>query len=155
MRPLHLFAAAWFVCLPLLLALEGSAHYCTANDHSPCPRPSVLALIPVRSGSKSVPDKNIKIIAGKPLVAHTIAQALASSMVTRVIVSTDSEKYRDVALKWGAEAPFLRPASLAEDLTPDWPVFDHALRWLEAHEGYRPLIVVHLRATCPLRYICL
>ena len=112
----------------------------------------VLAVIPARAGSKSVPHKNIRSLAGLPLLAHSIKHALASHRVTRVLVSTDSEAYRAVALEHGAEAPFLRPAALSGDLEPDLGVFQHALSWLAEHEpGYAPHLVVHLRATCPVR----
>ena len=113
--------------------------------------PRVLALIPIRSGSKSLPHKNIRPLAGKPLVAHTIEHALASTRVSRVLVSTDSEQYRQIVLEHGAEAPFLRPAVHAGDLVGDLPVVKHALRWLAENEGYSPDIIVHLRATCPMR----
>ena len=81
---------------------------------SPPSTTQVLAIIPARSGSMSVPHKNIREFAGKPLLAHSIAQALAATTVTRVLVSTDSEDYRAIALKYGAEAPFLRPSKFAQ-----------------------------------------
>jgi CMP-N-acetylneuraminic acid synthetase len=110
----------------------------------------VLALIPARGGSKSIPRKNTKLLAGEPLIAYSIAAALDSSC-DRVIVSTDDPLIRRVALRYGAQAPFLRPAALAEDDTPDLPVFEHALNWLDEHEHYRPDLVVQLRPTSPLR----
>ncbi|RJQ36790.1 acylneuraminate cytidylyltransferase family protein [Candidatus Parcubacteria bacterium] len=112
---------------------------------------SVLALIPARGGSKGVPKKNLRLLAGKPLIAYSIIAAKASPAIDRVIVSTDSEEIADVAKRYGAEVPFLRPAELAEDLTPDYPVFEHCLDWLEAHEKWKPDIVVHLRPTGPIR----
>lgn len=115
--------------------------------------PKVLALIPARSGSKSVPHKNIRMIGGSPLIHHSIKQAQQSKLIRRVIVSTDSDRYRQVALDAGAEAPFLRPAAMAADLSPDVPAFQHALAWLKEHEGYTPDIVVHLRPTCPVRSV--
>ena len=121
----------------------------TAN----CKLAKILALIPIRSGSKSVPDKNIRMIGGKPLVAHSIAHALASRWAPRVLVSTDSSRYQAVARAHGAEAPFLRPDALAGDYIGDLPVVEHALSWLAEHEHYVPDIVVHLRATCPVRSV--
>jgi len=114
-------------------------------------RVEVLALIPARSGSKSIADKNIREIAGKPLIAHSIDHALASALVTRTIVSTDSPEYAEIARKHGAEVPFLRPEELARDDSADLGVFQHALSWLREEEGYEPEICVHLRPTCPLR----
>lgn len=112
---------------------------------------TVLALIPARAGSKGVPNKNVRIVAGKPLLAWSIEHALASRLVDRVIVSTDSPIYRQIALDFGAEAPFLRPDDISGDHATDLEVFQHALDWLRTHEGYEPGIVVHLRPTCPIR----
>ncbi|MFM8322671.1 MAG: cytidylyltransferase domain-containing protein [Chloroflexota bacterium] len=111
----------------------------------------VLALIPARGGSKSIPRKNIRSFAGHPLIAYSIAAGLAAETVTRVIVSTDDEEIAAVSRRYGAETPFLRPADFSADLTPDLPVFQHALGWLSEHEGYCPEIVVQLRPTSPLR----
>lgn len=111
----------------------------------------VLALIPARGGSKSIPRKNIRPFAGHPLIAYSIAAGLTAEMVTRVVVSTDDAEIAAIAREYGAEVPFLRPIELAQDDTPDLPVFQHALNWLAAEEGYRPDIVVHLRPTSPLR----
>ncbi len=111
----------------------------------------VLALIPARGGSKGIPRKNIRLFAGHPLIAYSIAAGLQAETVTRVIVSTDDEEIAAIAREYGAEVPFLRPAHLALDETPDYPVFLHALRWLEEREGYRPDIIVQLRPTSPIR----
>jgi N-acylneuraminate cytidylyltransferase len=111
----------------------------------------ILALIPARGGSKGIPRKNIRSFAGYPLIAWSIAAARQSEWVTRVIVSTDDEEIASVARDFGAETPFLRPAELAQDQTTDLPVFEHALKWLEENEGYRPEIVVQLRPTSPIR----
>ncbi|MCE9613236.1 MAG: acylneuraminate cytidylyltransferase family protein [Lentisphaerae bacterium] len=111
----------------------------------------ILALIPARSGSKSIVDKNVRLIAGKPLLAWSIEQARASRLVTRVLVSTDSDRYADLARQFGAETPFRRPAAIAGDLSTDLETFAHALAWLDAHEGYRPDICLHLRPTHPVR----
>jgi N-acylneuraminate cytidylyltransferase len=111
----------------------------------------ILALIPARGGSKGIPRKNIRLFAGYPLIAWSIAAARQSKLVTRVIVSTDDEEIASVAREWGAETPFLRPAKLAQDKTTDLPVFEHALKWLEEVEAYRPEIVMQLRPTSPIR----
>jgi YrbI family 3-deoxy-D-manno-octulosonate 8-phosphate phosphatase len=111
----------------------------------------VLALVPARGGSKGIPRKNIREFAGYPLIAWSIAAAKQAACVTRVIVSTDDEEIASIARDYGAETPFLRPAELAQDNTTDLPVFEHALQWLDAREGYRPEIVVQLRPTSPIR----
>ena len=112
---------------------------------------SVCAIIPARGGSKGIPRKNIVPIAGKPLLAYSIEHARDSMCVERTIVSTDDEEIAEVAVKWGAEVPFLRPGELSGDEVFDLPVFEHALQWLKDNEGYEPDVVVHLRPTSPLR----
>jgi N-acylneuraminate cytidylyltransferase len=114
-------------------------------------RTEVLAIIPARGGSKSIPRKNIRLLANHPLIAYSIAAGLAAEEVSRVIVSTDDEKIAEISQKYGAEIPFLRPAEFAQDETPDLPVFEHAMEWLENREGYIPDIVVQLRPTSPFR----
>jgi N-acylneuraminate cytidylyltransferase len=111
----------------------------------------ILALIPARGGSKGIPRKNIKSFAGYPLVAWSIAAGLQANSISRVIVSTDDEEIAAVAREYGADIPFLRPAEFAQDRSPDLPTFEHALKWLEDIEGYKPEIVVQLRPTSPLR----
>jgi CMP-N-acetylneuraminic acid synthetase len=113
----------------------------------------VLALVPARSGSKSIPHKNIQSFRGKPLLVHSVEQAVAAKNVDRVLVSTDSPGYRDIALSAGAEVPFLRPKDISGDLSTDLEVFVHALDWLMENEGYRPDVLVHLRPTYPTRRI--
>jgi N-acylneuraminate cytidylyltransferase len=113
----------------------------------------VLALIPARGGSKSIPRKNIRPFGGHPLIAYSIAAGRAATTVTRVIVSTDDEQIAEISRQYGAETPFLRPAEYSQDHTPDLPVFQHALRWLAEHEDYQPQIVVQLRPTSPLRRV--
>jgi CMP-N-acetylneuraminic acid synthetase len=120
---------------------------------SESPLPKILALIPARGGSKSIPRKNIRKLAGHPLISYSIAAGLAASAVTRVIVSTDDEEIAAVSRACGAEVPFLRPAEHAQDQTPDLPVFQHALHWLDQHENYQPEIVVQLRPTSPFRNV--
>jgi N-acylneuraminate cytidylyltransferase len=116
-------------------------------------RPDILALIPARGGSKSIPRKNLVVVGGKPLIAHSIAQALASRHITRTIVSTDDAEIADVARRSGAEVPFIRPAEFAQDRSLDLDVFRHALTWLRDNGGYRPEAVVHLRPTGPVRRV--
>lgn len=111
----------------------------------------VLALIPARGGSKSIPRKNIKLLGDFPLIAYSIAAGLQADLVTRVIVSTDDAEIAAVARQFGAEVPFMRPDEYAQDDTRDLPVFQHALAWLDEQEGYCPDIVVQLRPTSPLR----
>ena len=113
----------------------------------------VLAVIPARSGSKSVKDKNIRLIAEKPMIAYSIEHALNAPSIDRVIVSTDSLKYAEIAKSYGAEIPFLRPAEYATDEALDIDVFKHALSFLEKNEKYVPDIVVQLRPTYPIRNI--
>ena len=110
-----------------------------------------LAIIPARGGSKGIPRKNIRDFAGYPLIAYSIAAAKQADAVTRVIVSTDDEEIAEVGRQFGAEAPFLRPTEFAQDHSTDLPLFEHALGWLEQHEGYRPDVVVQLRPTSPIR----
>ena len=111
----------------------------------------ILALIPARGGSKGIPHKNIREFAGFPLIAWSIAAGLQAKSVSRVIVSTDDEKIAAIAREYGAEVPFMRPSDLAQDRTLDLPVFEHALKWLEDIEGYKPDHVVQLRPTSPIR----
>ncbi len=111
----------------------------------------VLGVIPARAGSKGVPNKNIRPLLGRPLIVYSIEAAQASRYIDRVIVSTDGEQISKIAKKFGAEVPFLRPADLAQDDTPDTPVFEHCVRWLKENENYTPDIIVHLRPTGPLR----
>ncbi len=111
----------------------------------------ILAIIPARGGSKGVPGKNIKMLAGKPLIAWTIETALSAPCLDRVILSTDDEKILKIGKKYGAETPFLRPASIAGDDTTDMPVYEHALTWLADNEKFYPDIIVWLRPTTPLR----
>jgi N-acylneuraminate cytidylyltransferase len=114
---------------------------------------NIVAIIPARGGSKSIPRKNIRIIGGKPLIAHSIEQALKSECITRVIVSTDDQEIAEIAAKHGAEVPFIRPAEYAQDDTPDWPVFNHALTWITQNEKYETDLVINLRPTTPNRQV--
>ncbi|HEY3063348.1 MAG TPA: acylneuraminate cytidylyltransferase family protein [Chloroflexota bacterium] len=112
---------------------------------------NVLAVVPARGGSKGIPRKNLQLLGGKPLVAHAIKAGLNAASVTRVVCSTEDEEIAWVARDAGAEVPFLRPVELAQDRSEDWPVFVHALNWLDEHEGWRPELIVNLRPTSPLR----
>ena len=111
----------------------------------------VVALIPARGGSKGIPGKNIASLAGKPLLVHSIEYSLSCPAVHRTIVSTDDPEIAEVALSYGAEVPFLRPAKFAQDDTTDLPVFLHAIEWFKENENYIPDLWVQLRPTTPLR----
>ena len=111
----------------------------------------IVALIPARSGSKGVPGKNIKPLAGFPLIAYSIKAALKSKLIDRVIVSTDSEEYANIAREYGAEVPFLRPSELSGDKAADTDFFKHAIDWFTENEGEVPEYFAHLRPTTPLR----
>lgn len=110
----------------------------------------IIAIIPARGNSKSIPRKNIREFAGYPLIAYSLTAAHRSHFINRIIVSTDNEEIANVSRGYGAEVPFMRPAELALDDTTDYPVFKHALQWLATNENYHPDFVVHLRATSPL-----
>tara|TARA_Y100000593_G_C4293776_1_gene329571 strand:- start:1045 stop:1752 length:708 start_codon:yes stop_codon:yes gene_type:complete len=116
---------------------------------------SILTLIPARSGSKGIPDKNIKLLNGKPLIQYSIDQAKKSKYTEqmRIIVSTDSEKYASIAKKLGAECPFLRPTEISQDLSTDYQFIEHALNYLKKKENYIPDIILQLRPTQPLRRV--
>jgi len=110
----------------------------------------VLAIIPARGGSKGLPGKNVRALAGHPLIAYSVAAGLQTNLVNRVICSTDSEEIANVARQYGAEIPFMRPAELAQDDSPDIDFFNHAIEEL-AKTGYRPDIIVQLRPSDPFR----
>jgi CMP-N,N'-diacetyllegionaminic acid synthase len=110
----------------------------------------VLALVPARGGSKGVPDKNLRVIAGRTLLDYVAAAAGQSGVVDRIVLTTDSEAIAATGRRAGLDVPFLRPAELARDQTPMLPVVQHALEWL-ATAGWIPEIVVLLQPTSPLR----
>jgi len=110
-----------------------------------------LAIISAREGSKGFPGKNIVQLGGKPLIAWTILAARKAKTVNRIIVTTDSTQIADIALRYGAEAPFIRPKELALDDTPGILPILHAINWLSANENYNPHCVIHLQPTSPLR----
>jgi CMP-N-acetylneuraminic acid synthetase len=111
---------------------------------------NILGLIPARGGSKGIPGKNLIPLAGKTLLAYTVEAGLASLGLTRLVLSTDDEAIAQAGRALGAEAPFLRPAVLAQDDTPALPVIQHAVRFLE-DQGWRADVVVYLQPTSPLR----
>lgn len=110
----------------------------------------VLALIPARSGSKGLPGKNIRILHQKPLIAWSIEAAKNSFYIDDLLVSTDSQKIADIAIKYGAEAPFLRPSELASDNASSIDVILHAVDWLAAQNRCYEIVVL-LEPTSPLR----
>ena len=107
-----------------------------------------IAVIPARGGSKRIPRKNIRDFAGKPMIAHSIICAQQSGLFDRIIVSTDDDEIAALAKTWGAEAPFKRPAELANDFAPTVPVIAHAIEWLKANDQY-PDYVCCIYATAP------
>ncbi|MFO0718737.1 MAG: acylneuraminate cytidylyltransferase family protein [Candidatus Paceibacterota bacterium] len=113
----------------------------------------VFALVLARGGSKRIPKKNIKLLAGKPLIAYSIDEAKKSKYIDKLITSTDDVEIAEVAKQYGCDVPFMRPADLAGDSVTDYPVFLHALKWLKENEGYEPDIIVQLRPTSPLRTV--
>lgn len=112
---------------------------------------NILSIIPARSGSKSIPNKNIKILAGKPLLSYSIDYSKRCKIVTNTIVSTDSFEYKEIALKYGADVPMLRPSNLSGDDIQDYPVAYHELIISEKYFNKIFDIIVWLRPTSPLR----
>jgi CMP-N,N'-diacetyllegionaminic acid synthase len=113
--------------------------------------PRVLGVVTARAGSKGIPGKNTRPLAGKPLISHTIECAMASRAFDRVMLSTDDEVAAAIAKRLGCEVPFMRPAELAADDTPHLPVMRHALAWLRDNERYESDYVMILLPTSPLR----
>ena len=109
------------------------------------------AIIPARSGSKGIKDKNLSLLHGYPLLSYSIAAAKKCPSISRVIVSTDSELYADVSKKFGAEVPFLRPKKISADNSSDYDFIAHAIEWFEKYDDGSPEFIVHLRPTTPLR----
>ena len=112
----------------------------------------VWALIPARSGSKGVPNKNIMDLGGYPLIAYSIVVAKKCSTIDRVIVSTDSEEYARIALKYGAEVPFLRPSDISNDSSTDLEFFQHAVEYFRQEENHVPEYFAQLRPCSPFRH---
>lgn len=111
----------------------------------------VLAIIIARGGSQRVPNKNIRLLGGKPLLAYSIHGAQRSRYIERVVVSTDSEEIAQVGLREGAEAPFRRPAEIAQSHSTELQAMEHALGWFRDQEKYEPDFVCLLRPTSPFR----
>jgi len=111
----------------------------------------ILGVIPARGGSKGVPRKNIRLLGGKPLISYTVREALACPLLTDVVVSTDDEEIRRIALECGAQAPFLRPTELSGDRVLAIPTIQHAVREMETRTGRNYDFVVMLQPTTPLR----
>jgi len=114
---------------------------------------TVIGLITARGGSKSIPEKNIRLLAGKPLIAWTIEAALQCKDLSRVLVSTDNQKIADVARQWGADVPFVRPTELSLDDSSHISVVLHAIHWLEENDGLRPDYIMLLQPTSPSRSV--
>lgn len=112
----------------------------------------VLGVITARGGSKGIPGKNLKLLAGKPLIAYAIDAARESGALDRVVLSTDAPDIASAARSLGCDVPFMRPAELARDETPHLPVLQHAVGWLDEHERYRPDAVMILQPTSPFRH---
>lgn len=121
------------------------------DDHRPDDLRRVLAVIPARGGSKGLPGKNVRPLAGVPLLVHSLRVAAQLPPVTRCVVSTDSAEIAEVAQAHGGDVPFLRPAELAADDTPMAPVLRHALDWVEQQEGQPYDALVLLDPTSPAR----
>ncbi len=111
---------------------------------------NILGVVGARAGSKSIPDKNIRLLLGKPLVAWIIEAAKKSKYITRVVLSTDSEKYAAIGKECGAETPFLRPPKLADDRASDIDFLTHVTAWLEQNENWKADIILRLPPTTPL-----
>lgn len=112
--------------------------------------PKVFAIIPARSGSKGVINKNIKLLAGHSLMEWSVKACLKSELIDQVYVSTDSQAYADRAMAYGAQAPFLRPKEISGDKSLDLEFMVQAINWF-AQQGDRPDYIVHIRPTTPLR----
>lgn len=111
----------------------------------------IVAIIPARGGSKGVPGKNVRPLAGHPLLAYSVMAATLARSIGRVIVSTDSPEMAETARRYGAQTPFLRPAEFATDTATDKDYMLHAMRWMLENEGRVPEYWVLLRPTTPLR----
>jgi len=111
---------------------------------------NILTIIPARGGSKGIPRKNVRLLAGKPLIAHTIEQALEAESITRTIVSTDDQEIASVSAEYGAEV-VKRPVELATDSATSESAVKHTLEYLKEREGYKSNLVVFLQCTSPVR----
>lgn len=125
-------------------------HQCIPLRYKNMMHAKILGVVGARSGSKSIPHKNIRPLFGKPLLSWIIEAAKRSPYVSRVILSTDSPEYAAIGRRYGAETPFLRPSEFAKDTSTDIDYLTHAVSWLEEHEGWRPDIILRLPPTTPL-----
>ena len=117
-------------------------------------KPYVVAVIFARGGSKGVVGKNIRLLAGKPLVAYAVETARASAVIERVVVSTDDARIAEIARQYGADIPFMRPKELAGDDCPEWLAWQHAIRTLQGLPGDRGIdVFVSIPPTSPLRTV--
>lgn len=112
---------------------------------------NILGLIPARGGSKGIPQKNIALLAGRPLLSYTCEAALGSRILDRIVLSTDDEVIAEVGRQCGVEVPFIRPGSLAQDDTPSIDVALHAIEYLRDRRDWLPTVLVLLQPTSPLR----
>ena len=112
---------------------------------------NIIAIIPARGGSKGVPGKNIKLLAGYPLIAYSIIACKLSKKINRVIISTDSNEIANISKYYGAEVPFLRPPEISQDRSTDLEFVIHAMGWFKNYEDGEPDYLVHIRPTTPLR----
>ena len=114
----------------------------------------IIALIPARSGSKGIPHKNIKNYQKYPLIYHSIKIAKESKYITDIVVSTDSEEYQNIAVKYEAKCPFLRPSNISNDLSTDYEFIKHYIQWTQLNDSNNiPDLIVQLRPTYPNRNI--
>ena len=111
----------------------------------------VVALVQARGGSKGVPGKNIRLLAGYPLIAWSVIACKLAESVDRCIISTDDAEIAEVARHYGAEVPFMRPSEFATDDATDFPLIKHALEWMSENEHHVPEFIVQIRPTTPLR----
>lgn len=115
----------------------------------------ILCIIPARSGSKGLPGKNIKLFKNQPLFTWSIKQAKESKYVKqmKIIVSTDSNEYLNIAKAYGSETPFIRPKTISGDLSTDYEFIKHTVDWLRDNKNYNPDIILQLRPTQPCRKV--
>ena len=113
----------------------------------------ILCIIPARSGSKGIPHKNIKLLNGKPLIAYSIEQALLCKYKMKIVVSTDSKEYADIAIKYGADVPCLRPKNISQDNSTDFEFINYTINYLKETDNYYPDVILQLRPTQPLRKV--
>ena len=111
----------------------------------------IVSIIPARSGSKRIKDKNIVKLNGKPLIYYSIKRSKQSKLIQETYFSTDSKKYRKLAIRYGVLAPFKRPKEISKDNSSDLEFMKHFVKYLEKKEKFLPEFIVHLRPTYPLR----